>query len=107
MIEGLVPKGLSIVQLPSPCNLDGDVLVVHPKALGPFESKTFKLLMRPEKAGFFSFCPQISYIDDRDIKKMYSVAFYAERKRASCKAGYGKACASFKMKQSVAYLIIW
>jgi len=72
-VEGLVPKGVKIVQSPSLCKVDGDFLIIHPETLNSYQSSSIKLLLQPTKAGFFSFYPQISYIDDQGINKKCSL----------------------------------
>jgi tetratricopeptide (TPR) repeat protein len=68
-IEGLLLKGLKTKQLQSLCNVDGDKLMIHPEMVGSYQSRSIKLLLQATKAGFFSFYPQVSYVDDKGMNK--------------------------------------
>jgi tetratricopeptide (TPR) repeat protein len=70
-VDGLVPAGMKIVRLPDFCSMCGDGLVLHPRTLGPFQSKSVKLFLQAEKVGFFSFYPEISFADGKGHVKKF------------------------------------
>jgi hypothetical protein len=75
-VEGLTPKYLKITNMPNCCSREDDGIIVHPKSLGPFKSVSVKLEYEPEKAGFFTFYPQIRYYDEQKIVKKSDLNAY-------------------------------
>ena len=63
-IQGLTPKGLKILRMSESCSLENDCIVVYPKTLQPFVGTTITVEFQAEKAGLFTFSPQIRYLDD-------------------------------------------
>jgi len=73
-LQGLTPKGLKILRMPESCSLENDYIVVCPKTLQPFTGTTIAIEFQGEKAGLFTFSPQIRYLDDMKRTKKFDLA---------------------------------
>jgi tetratricopeptide (TPR) repeat protein len=73
-IQGLTPKGLKILNMSESCSLENGCIVVYPKTLQPFAGITITIEFQPEKAGLFTFLPQIRYLDDMKRTKKFDLA---------------------------------
>ena len=73
-IQGLTPKGLKILRMSESCSLENDYIVVYPKTLQPFTGTTITIEFQGEKAGLFTFSPQIRYLDDMERTKKFDLA---------------------------------
>ena len=73
-IQGLTPKGLKILRMSELCSLENDCIVVYPKTLQPFAGTTITVEFQAEKAGLFTFSPQIRYLDDMKRTKKFDLA---------------------------------
>ena len=63
-VEGLIPSDFSVSAFPSDGFLQNGSLKKHRK-LDPFGVESVKLVLEAQKAGDFTFCPRVVYIDDK------------------------------------------
>ena len=63
-IEGMVPNGFKVTNLPSSCSLQNGSLTVKEKSVGPFQVEAVKLKLEATKAGSYSLNPEVLCVDD-------------------------------------------
>jgi hypothetical protein len=73
-IQSLTPKGLKVLRMSESCSSENACIIVYPKTLPPFAATTITVEFQAEKAGLFTFSPQIRYIDDTKKTKKFDLA---------------------------------
>jgi hypothetical protein len=70
-IEGVVPEGFDILEIPELYRVEGNNIDLRGKRLAPLMTEDIKLVMNPISQGGFSLKPRVQYLDESGVYRTF------------------------------------